>query len=160
VVVLAESMGTVTGLVLVKRRPDLFHALVVTDLYVNMAATQARKYQLTLERLRAAGTTKGVAALRPDPAARRELDRYYTPELFWTTAERIPDARLRLYAGKGHARIATLRHSPHRRDPPVPDRRRSSSRREPGDQPPARQQLHADDGTALIRHDRGWAGHE
>jgi pimeloyl-ACP methyl ester carboxylesterase len=71
VVVLAESMGTVTGLVLVKRRPDLFHALVVTDLYVNMAANEARKHQLTLERLRAAGTTKGVAALRPDPAARR-----------------------------------------------------------------------------------------
>ena len=62
VVVLAESMGTLTGLPLALRRPDLLHALVVTDLYVNMAANEARKWQLTLERLRAAGK-KGVAAL-------------------------------------------------------------------------------------------------
>jgi pimeloyl-ACP methyl ester carboxylesterase len=63
VVVLAESMGTLTGLPLVKRRPDLVHALVVTDLYVNMAANEAGKWQLTLERLRAAGNAKGVTAL-------------------------------------------------------------------------------------------------
>jgi pimeloyl-ACP methyl ester carboxylesterase len=63
VIVLAESMGTLTGLPLVKRRPDLFHALVVTDLYVNMAANEAGKYRLTLERLRAAGNRKGVTAL-------------------------------------------------------------------------------------------------
>jgi pimeloyl-ACP methyl ester carboxylesterase len=36
VVLLAESMGTLTGIPLVKRRPDLFSALVVTDLYVDM----------------------------------------------------------------------------------------------------------------------------
>jgi len=61
--VLAESMGTLTGLPLAKRRPDLVHALVVTDLYVDMAANEARKWQLTLERLRAAGNVRGVAAL-------------------------------------------------------------------------------------------------
>jgi pimeloyl-ACP methyl ester carboxylesterase len=63
VIVLAESMGTLTGLPLAKRRPDLVTALVVTDLYVNMAANEADKYQLTLQRLRAAGNTKGIAAL-------------------------------------------------------------------------------------------------
>src|SRR5918998_3040758 len=63
VIVLAESMGTLTGTPLVKHRPDLVHALVVTDLYVAMVANEARKYQLTLERLRAAGNAKGVAAL-------------------------------------------------------------------------------------------------
>jgi pimeloyl-ACP methyl ester carboxylesterase len=63
VIVLAESMGTLTGLPLAMRRPDLVHALVATDLYVNMAANEAAKYQLTLERLRAADNTKGVAAL-------------------------------------------------------------------------------------------------
>jgi pimeloyl-ACP methyl ester carboxylesterase len=71
VILLAESMGTLTGLPLVKRRPDLVAALVVTDLYVNMAANETRKYQLTLERLRAAGNANGVAALEaigPDPA--------------------------------------------------------------------------------------------
>jgi pimeloyl-ACP methyl ester carboxylesterase len=71
VVVLAESMGTLTGLPLAVRRPDLVHALVATDLYVDMAANEARKWELTLERLRAAGNTKGITALErigPDPA--------------------------------------------------------------------------------------------
>jgi pimeloyl-ACP methyl ester carboxylesterase len=63
VVVLAESMGTLTGLPLARRRPDLVEALVVTDLYVNLARNEAAKYGLTLERLGAAGNTKGVAAL-------------------------------------------------------------------------------------------------
>jgi pimeloyl-ACP methyl ester carboxylesterase len=34
-------------------------------------------------------------------------DRFYTPELFRETAERIPDARLRLYQDKGHAGVMT-----------------------------------------------------
>lgn len=41
-----------------------------------------------------------------------DRDRNYTPELFWETAARIPGARLRLYRGKGHASIATLRYKP------------------------------------------------
>jgi pimeloyl-ACP methyl ester carboxylesterase len=40
-----------------------------------------------------------------------DRDRYYTPELFRGTTERIPGARLRLYR-KGHASIATLRYKP------------------------------------------------
>jgi pimeloyl-ACP methyl ester carboxylesterase len=70
VILLAESMGTLAGIPLAKRRPDLFSALVVTDLYVDMARNEALKYQMTLERLRAAGNTKAVAALEqidPDP---------------------------------------------------------------------------------------------
>jgi pimeloyl-ACP methyl ester carboxylesterase len=34
-------------------------------------------------------------------------DRFYSPELFWETAERIPDARLSLYQDKGHAGVMT-----------------------------------------------------
>src|SRR5215218_6197097 len=70
VILLAESMGTLTGLPLAKQRPDLFYALVATDLYVDMAANEAGKYQMTLERLRAANNKKGVADLErigPDP---------------------------------------------------------------------------------------------
>src|SRR5215216_534758 len=63
VILLAESMGTLTGLPLVKQRPDLFHALVVTDLYVDLARNEARKYEMTLERLRTADNTKAVEAL-------------------------------------------------------------------------------------------------
>jgi pimeloyl-ACP methyl ester carboxylesterase len=69
-IVLAESMGVLLGVPLVKRRPDLFCACLTTDLYVEMARNEALKYQLTLERLRAAGDSKGIAALQqigPDP---------------------------------------------------------------------------------------------
>ena len=70
VILLAESMGTLTGLPLAKQRPDLFYALVATDLYVAMAANEAGKYQMTLERLPAANNDKAVANLEkigPDP---------------------------------------------------------------------------------------------
>lgn len=71
VIVLAESMGTLTGVPLVKRRPDLFSALVLTDLYVDVARNEALKYQMTLGRVGAAGNIKALAALEgigPDPA--------------------------------------------------------------------------------------------
>jgi pimeloyl-ACP methyl ester carboxylesterase len=34
-------------------------------------------------------------------------DRYYSPELFRQTAERIPNGHLRLYPDKGHASVLT-----------------------------------------------------
>jgi pimeloyl-ACP methyl ester carboxylesterase len=95
VVVLAESMGTLTGLPLAVRRPDLVHALVVTDLYVNMAANEARKWQLTLERLRAAGNAKGITALErigPDPA-RWDLAAWNT-NLAWAFRTNVPTPNL------------------------------------------------------------------
>jgi pimeloyl-ACP methyl ester carboxylesterase len=95
VIVLAESMGTLTGLPLVMRRPDLVAALVVTDLYVDMAANEARKYQLTLERLRAAGTTKGIAALEKigaDPT-RWDLQAWNT-NMAWAFRTNLPTPNL------------------------------------------------------------------
>jgi pimeloyl-ACP methyl ester carboxylesterase len=95
VVLLAESMGTLTGLPLVKHRPDLFHALVVTDLYVDMAANEATKYQLTLERLRAAGNAKGVAALEQigaDPT-RWDLGAWNT-NMAWAFRTNVPTPNL------------------------------------------------------------------
>jgi pimeloyl-ACP methyl ester carboxylesterase len=95
VVVLAESMGTLTGLPLAKRRPDLVAALVVTDLYVDMAANEARKWQLTLERLRAGGTAKGIAALERiggDPA-RWDL-RAWNTNMAWAFRTNVPTPKL------------------------------------------------------------------
>ena len=95
VVVLAESMGTLTGLPLVKRRPDLVHAVVATDLYVDMACNEARKYQLTLDRLRAAGNSKGVAALegiRADPT-RWDLAAWNT-NMAWAFRTNVPTPNL------------------------------------------------------------------
>jgi pimeloyl-ACP methyl ester carboxylesterase len=91
VVLLAESMGTLTGLPLVKRRPDLFAALVATDLYVDVARNEARKYQLTLERLRAAGDRRGVAALArigADPA--RWGLREWNVSMAWAFRTNVP----------------------------------------------------------------------
>jgi pimeloyl-ACP methyl ester carboxylesterase len=88
-------MGTLTGLPLAKHRPDLVHALVVTDLYVKMAANEARKYQLTLERLRAAGNSNGVAALERiggDPA-RWDL-RAWNTNMAWAFKTNVPTANL------------------------------------------------------------------
>jgi pimeloyl-ACP methyl ester carboxylesterase len=38
-----------------------------------------------------------------------DRDRFYTPELFRETAERIPGCQLHLYPGKGHAGVMTHR---------------------------------------------------
>jgi pimeloyl-ACP methyl ester carboxylesterase len=95
VVVLAESMGTLTGTPLVKLRPDLVHALVVTDLYVAMVANEARKYQLTLERVRPAGNAKGVAALErigADPT-RWDLPAWNT-NMAWAFKTNVPTPNL------------------------------------------------------------------
>jgi pimeloyl-ACP methyl ester carboxylesterase len=91
VIVLAESMGTLTGLPLAQRRPDLVHALVVTDLYVNVARNEAGKHQLSLERLRAAGNTKGTAALEAiggDPT-RWDL-RAWNTNMAWAFKTNLP----------------------------------------------------------------------
>jgi pimeloyl-ACP methyl ester carboxylesterase len=63
VILLAGSMGTLIGVPLVQRRPDLFSAYVGTDQYVNMAHNEALSYRMTLDRVRAAGNAKAVAAL-------------------------------------------------------------------------------------------------
>jgi pimeloyl-ACP methyl ester carboxylesterase len=95
VIVLAESMGTLTGLPLARRRPDLVQALVVTDLYVNMAANEARKWQLTLERLRAGGNAKGIAALERigDDPARWDLAAWNT-NMAWAFRTNLPTPKL------------------------------------------------------------------
>lgn len=74
VILLAESMGTLTGVPLVKRRPDLFSAFAVTDLYVDMLRNESLKYQMTLERLHASGNTKAIAALEKIGADPKQWD--------------------------------------------------------------------------------------
>ncbi|MEV8512550.1 alpha/beta hydrolase [Dactylosporangium sp. NPDC051484] len=72
VILMAGSMGTIVGLPMVRRRPDLFSAYVGTDFYVNMIENERRGRAETLQRLRAAGNRRGVAALEaldPDPRA-------------------------------------------------------------------------------------------
>lgn len=63
VILLASSLGSLIGLAMVKRRPDLFCAYVGTDQNVGMARGREAAHHATLDRLRRAGLTKGVAAL-------------------------------------------------------------------------------------------------
>lgn len=63
VILLAGSMGTLIGVPLVQRRPDLFHAYVGTDQYVDMVRNEATSYQMTLDRVRAAGKARAVTTL-------------------------------------------------------------------------------------------------
>ena len=68
---------------------------MVTDLYVNMAANEARKYQLTLERPRAAGNANGVAALEEigaDPT-RWDLQAWNT-NMAWAFRTNLPTPNL------------------------------------------------------------------
>jgi len=90
-VLMAGSMGNMVGAPLVIRRPDLFYAYVATDLYVNMVRNEAQSYQMTLNRLRAAGNIRGIAALEkigPDP---RGWDRRaWSVNLAWTFQTSLP----------------------------------------------------------------------
>ncbi|WP_132155466.1 alpha/beta fold hydrolase [Kribbella antiqua] len=72
IVLMAGSMGTIIGLPLAQRRPDLYSALVTTDLYADMHRNEALGYARCLERVTAAGNTKAVRDLEKiggDPAS-------------------------------------------------------------------------------------------
>lgn len=91
VVVLAESMGTLTGIPLVKRRPDLFSAFVVTDLYVDMIRNESLKYQMTLERLRASASSKAIAALEKIGSDPKKWDLHdWNVNMDWAFRTNIP----------------------------------------------------------------------
>lgn len=87
VILMAGSMGTIVGLPLVQRRPDLFSALVTTDLYANMHRNEALGYERCLDRVTAAGNARAVRQLREigsDPAA-WDLKAWQT-KMKWTMA--------------------------------------------------------------------------
>lgn len=74
VILMAGSMGTIVGLPMARQRPDLFSAYVGTDFYVDMLANECQGRLDTLERLRAAGNRRGVAALEALDADPRTWD--------------------------------------------------------------------------------------
>jgi len=63
IVLLAGSMGTIVGLPMALRRPDLFSAYVTTDVYVDLVANETEGRRLTLEQARTAGRRGAVRAL-------------------------------------------------------------------------------------------------
>ncbi|MBO0868399.1 MAG: alpha/beta hydrolase [Micromonosporaceae bacterium] len=74
VVLAAHSQGTVIGVGMARRRPDLFHAYVGMGQMVDMARNESILYERLLARARAAGrrrVAQGLVALGPPPYADR-----------------------------------------------------------------------------------------
>lgn len=94
-ILLAESMGTLTGVPLAKHRPDLFSAIVVTDLYVDMIRNEALKYRLTLERLRSAGESRGLADMEKIGADPTRWDLHaWNVNMVWAFKTNVPTPNL------------------------------------------------------------------
>ena len=78
VIVLGHSQGTIVGILMAQRRPDLFSAYVGTGQITDMARNEAASYQLAIERARATGHGKAARELTkigapPYPSARTWL---------------------------------------------------------------------------------------
>ena len=75
IVLLAISGGTITGLKMIRARPDVFSAYVGTGQIVNWARQDDLSYRLVLDRARAMGDEAGVSELKrigPPPYAALE----------------------------------------------------------------------------------------
>jgi pimeloyl-ACP methyl ester carboxylesterase len=104
VILLGHSQGTIVGVMMAQRRPDLFHAYVGTGQVTDMARNEAGSYPLAVQRARAAGRRKGLRELQkagapPYPAART-----------WLTKQRWSfdtDAELRAWGKKSLRMLLT-----------------------------------------------------
>jgi pimeloyl-ACP methyl ester carboxylesterase len=63
IILVGTSWGSVLGIYMVKRRPDLFYAYIGVAQVVNIRRSQAYSYRQVLERARAAGDQPAVTAL-------------------------------------------------------------------------------------------------
>jgi len=78
IVLLGHSQGSIVGILMAQRRPDLFHAYVGTGQVTDMARNEAENYPLAVQRAHAAGHRKATRELAkigpgPYPAARTWL---------------------------------------------------------------------------------------
>jgi proline iminopeptidase len=83
IILLACSLGSTFGLSMIRRRPDLLSAYVGTDQNVGMVRDREKNHKVVVDRLRAIGLSKGVAALEKigsDPSR-------WTAKEFMTTAK-------------------------------------------------------------------------
>jgi pimeloyl-ACP methyl ester carboxylesterase len=63
IILLGHSMGSMIGVAMAARRPDLFHAYVGTEQIIDMTPNEAESYRLILERVREQGNHKAVEKL-------------------------------------------------------------------------------------------------
>ncbi len=76
IVIVGHSWGSILGVVMAKRRPDLFAAYVGTGQVVAKEAKEERLYRELMQKERAAGDTKAIATLQRigPPPYRSEAD--------------------------------------------------------------------------------------
>lgn len=61
--ILASSIGSLIGMDMVRRRPEIFHAYIGTDQNVGMVRKCNESHRAILDRLRTLGMTKGIEQL-------------------------------------------------------------------------------------------------
>jgi pimeloyl-ACP methyl ester carboxylesterase len=105
-ILFAHSWGTILGIQMLKRRPDLFSAYVGTGQVVAMGNSEVLSYELALEQAHRRGNTRAIKALEavgrppyqdvktwlakqqslmriaPPPASGRNLPNFFTSALF------------------------------------------------------------------------------
>jgi len=64
IIVIGESFGSVVGVEMARRRPDLFYAYIGTGQIVNMAQTQVVGYRIFNKRVHATGAQKSFDACK------------------------------------------------------------------------------------------------
>jgi pimeloyl-ACP methyl ester carboxylesterase len=85
VILLACSLGSTFGLSMIRRRLDLFCAYVGTDQNIGMVRDRELNHKAVLDRLRAIGSNKGVAALEKiGPDSSRWTAKDYVTTAQWT----------------------------------------------------------------------------
>jgi pimeloyl-ACP methyl ester carboxylesterase len=76
IILLGHSMGSMIGILMAARRPDLFHAYVGTEQIIDMARNEEISYQTILERARSLGNATTVKRLERigAPPYRKPMD--------------------------------------------------------------------------------------
>ncbi len=100
IILLGHSMGSMIGICMASRRPDLFDAYVGTEQIINMARNETISYQAILGQVRKLGRSTEIKALErigPPP---------YASALTWGTKQRAAEA-----ADPGYGELARqIRH--------------------------------------------------
>jgi pimeloyl-ACP methyl ester carboxylesterase len=92
-ILLGYSWGTVVGLPMVKRRPDLFYAYVGTGQIIDMLRNEKVTYKMVLDRVRASGDQSAIRKLEDiGPPPYKDMRSWWVKQkLIAETAPAVPD---------------------------------------------------------------------
>jgi pimeloyl-ACP methyl ester carboxylesterase len=92
-ILLAHSWGTILGVTMVQRRPDLFYAYVGTGQIIDMPRNEKVTYDMVLDRVRASGDKKAIKKLEDiGPPPYKDMRSWFVKQkLIAETAPAIAD---------------------------------------------------------------------